>query len=270
MKLEISHLSCGYENGTPLVRDVNFTLGNGDICCILGRNGIGKSTMFKTLLCLLKPLGGSMLLNGEDITKWSPEKLATHVAYVAQSHTPPFPYLVEEMIMLGRMNQIGVFGKPKEQDHKVVDKLIHELGIDYLKGKPYTEISGGERQMVMIARALAQEPDILILDEPTANLDYGNKVIVLDCIKSLARRGICSIFTTHDPEQALLLDAKTAVIMPGEPVVFGPSSVVVTEKNLMRAYNATIRVVEIVDEYGHPVRVCLPLLNSRHTMAGTR
>ena len=263
MRLEVSHLFCGYEKSSPLVKDVTFTIGSGDICCILGRNGVGKSTMFKTLLCLLPPLGGRILLDGEDITKWRAEKLADHVAYVAQSHTPPFPYLVEEMVMLGRMNHIGVFGKPKAKDEKIVNDLIHDLGIDYLKGRAYTEISGGERQMVMIAKALAQEPKILILDEPTANLDYGNKVIVLEAIKSLSERGICTIFTTHDPEQALLLDSETAVIIPGEPVVFGSSRVVVTEKNLKRAYNATIRVVEILDDGGNPVRVCLPMLGGR-------
>ncbi len=263
MNLEISNLSCGYTADRPLVRDVSFTLRDGDICCILGRNGVGKSTMFKTLLCLLKPLSGTIRLDGEDITKWPPEKLARHVAYVAQSHTPPFPYLVEEMIMLGRMSHIGVFGKPGKDDEAIVEEIIAELGIRHLKGKPYTEISGGERQMVMIGKALAQQPKILVLDEPTANLDYGNKVLVLDCIKSLAERGICTVFTTHDPEQALLLDSETIIIMPGEPSLAGHSSVIVTERNLKRAYNATIRVVEIVDDEGHPVRVCLPLLKSR-------
>ncbi len=270
MRLEVSHLSCGYQKGKPLVKDVSFILGNGDICCILGRNGVGKSTMFKTLLCLMPPLGGRILLDGEDITKWNAEKMADNIAYVAQSHTPPFPYLVEEMIMMGRMNHIGVFGKPKQKDEKIVNDLIHQLGIDYLKGKPYTEISGGERQMVMIAKAMAQEPKILVLDEPTANLDYGNRVLVLDAVRNLSSRGICTVFTTHDPEQALLLDAQTAVIIPGEPVVFGHSRVVVTEKNLKRAYNATIRVVEIVDDEGNPVRVCLPILGSIDRMAKVR
>ena len=270
MRLEVSNLSCGYAKGRPLVNDVSFILGNGDICCILGRNGVGKSTMFKTLLGLLPPLGGRILLDGEDLTKWKPEKLADNIAYVAQSHTPPFPYLVEEMIMLGRMNKIGVFGKPKARDEKIVNDLIRDLGIDYLKGKPYTEVSGGERQMVMIAKALAQEPKILILDEPTANLDYGNKVVVLNAVKHLGERGICTIFTTHDPEQALLLEAQTAVIMPGEPVVFGPSRLVVTEKNLKRAYNATIRVVEIIGDDGKPVRVCIPMLSSRDVWKNVR
>lgn len=267
MKFEVSHLSCGYKAGRPLIKDVTFSLGSRDICCILGRNGVGKSTMFKTLLGLLPPLGGSILLDGEDITGWSAEKLASHVAYVAQSHTPPFPYLVEEMIMLGRMSHIGIFGKPGPKDQKIVDEIIHDLGIDYLKGRAYTEISGGERQMVMIGRALAQEPKILVLDEPTANLDYGNKVIVLDTIKMLSERGICTIFTTHDPEQTLLLEAETVIIIPHEPVVFGPSRAVVTEKNLKRAYNATIRVVEISDDEGRPVRVCLPMLHSRKDVA---
>ncbi|MDD7409299.1 MAG: ABC transporter ATP-binding protein [Anaerovoracaceae bacterium] len=270
MKLEINSLACGYEKGKPLVRDVSLTLVNGDICCILGRNGVGKSTMFKTILGLLKPLSGKVMIDGEDTSGWNPEKLAGSVAYVAQSHTPPFPYLVEEMVMMSRMSHIGVFGKPGKKDEEIVDSLINELGIDYLRGKPYTEVSGGERQMVMIARALAQEPKILVLDEPTANLDYGNKVVVLDTLKSMAGRGICTIFTTHDPEQALLLDAKTAVIIPGEEVIFGDSSKVVTEKNLKKAYKADIRVVEIVDDTGHPTRVCIPMLHDRDEAVRSR
>ena len=108
-----------------------------------------------------------------------------------------------------------------------------------------------------------------MLDEPTANLDYGYKVIVLEAVRRLADRGICTVFTTHDPEQALLLDAETVVIIPGEPVIFGHSRVVVTEKNLKRAYNTTIRVVEIVED-GHPVRVCLPILGSRDRFTSVR
>lgn len=261
MKLEVNHLSCGYEQGAPLLRDVTFELQDGDICCILGHNGVGKSTLFKTILQLLPPLAGQILIDGEDTAKWSRSRLASAIAYVSQSATPVFPYLVEEMVMLGRMNRLGPFGVPGKKDREVVDRILNELEISHLRTKPYTEVSGGERQMVMIAQALAQEPKILMLDEPTANLDYGNKIAVMEELQSLSKQDLCMIFTTHDPEQALLLEAKTALIVPGEQVVFGHARDVVTERNLKRAYHATIRVVEILDDYNHPVRVCLPLLH---------
>ena len=259
MKLEVNHLTCGY-GGRTVVKDVSFDLMDGDVCCILGQNGVGKSTLFKSILRLIPPLGGSVYLDGSDIGKWSRSRLADAIAYVSQSHQAAFPSLVEDMVMLGRMNKIGAFGTPGKEDHAVVDRVLSDLEIASLREKPFSEISGGERQMVLIARALAQEAKILVLDEPTANLDYGNKVHVLKTLKSLAEGGICSIFTTHDPEQALLLDCKTLLITTGQQVIFGAAETVVTERNLMLAYNAPIRVVEILDENRGPVRVCLPVV----------
>ena len=263
MTLETSQLCCGYTKDKPVVRDISFQVSGGQVCCILGHNGVGKSTLFKTLLRLLPPVSGKVYLDGEDISGWSPRRMASKAAYVSQSHTPPFPYLVEEMVMLGRMGRLGLMQQPGEKDRAVVDALLKELAIDHLRKKPYTDISGGERQLVMVAKALAQEPELLVLDEPTANLDYGNKVLVLDTIQYLADRGICVIFTTHDPEHALLLQTQTLLLLHGAPAIFGPAAAVVTEKNLKAAYHATIRVVEIVDDAGKPVRVCLPLINQR-------
>ena len=263
MKLEVNSVTCSYRRDAPVLRDVSLELADGDICCILGHNGVGKSTLFKTILRLIPPLSGRVLIDGDDIARWSRARLADSVAYVAQSSTTVFPYLVEEMVMLGRMNRVGLFGAPGKRDREVVDGLLAELGLDRLRDKPCTEISGGERQLVMIAQALAQEPRVLVLDEPTANLDYGNKVLVLDTIQYLADRGICVIFTTHDPEHALLLQTQTLLLLHGAPAIFGPAAAVVTEKNLKAAYHATIRVVEIVDDAGKPVRVCLPLINQR-------
>ena len=260
MILELNNLTCGY-NKKPVINNVNATVKPGEICCILGENGVGKSTLFKTILKLLPPVSGDVTIDGERISGWSNKKLATKMAYVAQSHTPPFPYSVEEVITMGRMSKIGAFSQPGKKDKEVVDRLIEEMEIAFLRNKAYTHISGGERQLVMIARALAQEPESLVLDEPTANLDYGNKVIVLNTIKRLAEQGMSVIFTTHDPEQALLLNAKTLILFKNDPVVVGNANEVVTEKSLKSAYNANIRVVEIIDDKGNPVRVCIPLLS---------
>ncbi len=260
MILEMSNLSCGYDK-KAVVKNINETVSPGEICCILGENGVGKSTLFKTILKLLPPIDGSISIDGERIEKISHKKLATKMAYVAQSHTPPFPYSVEEVITMGRMIHMNVFSSPSKKDKEVVDRIIEEMEIGFLRKKAYNLISGGERQLVMIAKALAQEPQCLVLDEPTANLDYGNKVIVLNTIKHLAEKGMSIVFTTHDPEQALLLNAKTIILFKDGPSLSGKANSVVNERTLKTAYDANIRVVEIIDDNGNPVRVCLPLLN---------
>jgi iron complex transport system ATP-binding protein len=259
MKLEISNLCCGYEQSRVIVKNVSFTLQGGDICCILGRNGIGKSTLFKTLLKLMPPLSGRVSINGEDIKDWSPKQMAAVSAYVSSRMFRRSRFSFARWCC-SQDGEARTVQAARQEDTELVETILAELGIAHLKSKPYTEISGGERQLTMIARALAQEPQMLVLDEPAANLDYGNKVLIMEKIQTLAEKGICVIFTTHDPEHALLLDAKTVMLRHGEPPLFGNSASVITEKTLKEAYNANIRVVEIVDEGGRPVRVCLPSL----------
>ena len=242
MILELNDLCCGY-NGKAIIKDIRVSVGSGDVFCILGENGVGKSTLFKTILKLIPPIAGRVNIDGQDISGWTAKKLASYCAYVAQSHTPPFPYSVREVIMTGRMGKINAFGRPGKKDEEIVDGLLEEMDLRDYENRPYTELSGGERQLVMIARALAQEPQCLVLDEPTANLDYGNKVLVLNTL------------------QALLLNAKTLVLFRGRPPLFGNANSVITEKNLKRAYNARIRVVEVLDEETfQQVRVCIPML----------
>lgn len=260
MKLEVTDISCGYSKTNPVLSNVSFSLNDGDICCILGRNGVGKSTLFKTILRLLHPIDGKVCIDGENVAKWSASKMASYFAYVSQSHKAVFPYLTEEFIMLGRMGKMNAFSSPSKKDEEVVDKIIEELNIEHLRNKPYTDMSGGERQLVTIAKALAQEPKVLVLDEPTANLDYGNKVLVMSRMKQLAESGLCIIFTSHDPEHALLLNSKTVILYPGRVPTFGNATEVITEKSMLDAYSTQMRVIEIVDETGAPLRVCVPLL----------
>lgn len=260
MIMELNDLCCGY-GGKAIIKDIRLSIESGDVFCILGENGVGKSTLFKTILKLIPPVSGKVSIDGADISGWTAKKLASYCAYVAQSHTPPFPYSVRDVVLTGRMGKINAFGRPGKKDEEIVDGLIEDMDLKRYENTPYTELSGGERQLVMIARALAQEPQCLVLDEPTANLDYGNKVLVLNTLQRLADQGMTVIFTTHDPEQALLLDAKTLVLFRDRPPLFGEANAVITEKNLKRAYNARIRVVEVLDEETfQQVRVCIPML----------
>lgn len=263
MKLEVRDIFCGYSPGTAVLKNVSFTAASGEICCILGPNGVGKSTLFKSILKLIKPLSGKVFIDDEDISAWNPKKMSRMMAYVSQNHTPPFPYLVKEIAMIGRMGRIGMLGQPGKKDYEAVDKILEELHIEHLRNKVYTEISGGERQLLMIAKALAQEPQILIMDEPTASLDYGNMIHVMETIMELADKGICVIFTSHLPEQAFLCNAKTLLIIREEPVIFGDAVTVITEKNLNKAYGADIRILEVLDHSGETLRVCSPRFHNR-------
>lgn len=260
MRLELNNVSCGYDKEKPILTGVTMNLEDGDICCILGPNGVGKTTLFKTVLGMLPILRGTMSIDGEDITGWSAKKKAQTLAYVAQAHIPTFPYKAEDIVMMGRIGQVSRFAQPTRHDFEVVERAMDDMGLDYLHGKVYTEISGGERQLLMIAKALAQEPDILILDEPTANLDFGNMARVLAKMKALAKTGLCILFTSHLPDQAFLCEAKTALLLRNEPLVFGSCEQVITTRNLNRAYHAPVQIAEIIGADGHPLRLCAPKL----------
>lgn len=260
MRLELHNVSCGYQKKEPVIERISMDLNGGEICCILGPNGVGKTTLFKTLLGIIPVLRGSISINGQDVTSWKAKERSRVFAYVAQAHVPVFPYKTEDIVMMGRLGQIGRFSQPTRHDFEVTERAMDDMGLDYLRGAIYTEISGGERQLLMIARALAQEPDILILDEPTANLDYGNMARVLAKMKSLAKRGLCILFTSHMPDQAFLCDAKAALLFRNRPMLFGPCEQVITARTLQEAYHAPVQVAEIIDRAGHPLRMCAPRL----------
>jgi len=235
-----------------------MVLQGGDVCCILGPNGVGKTTLFKAILGLHPPLGGQICIDSENIRDLSLKKLSSCMAYVAQAHIPAFPYQVREIVMMGRMGKLRLTGQPSKQDYAIAEQALEDVGIRHLRDMVYTDISGGERQLLMIARALAQEPKILVMDEPTANLDYGNVVLVLSCIRALAEKGLCVIFTSHTPDHAFMCGAKTALLLRNEPMIFGEADAVVTEKNLHAAYKTDIQVLEIVMPDGAPVKVVSP------------
>jgi len=169
---------------------------------------------------------------------------------------------------MGRLGQVSRFSQPTKHDFEVSERAMYEVGLDYLHGKAYTEISGGERQLLMIAKALAQEPSLLILDEPTANLDFGNMALILSKMKTLAESGLCILFTSHMPDQAFLTGAKTAMLFRNDTMIFGPCNDIITAKNLERAYNTTVQVVETLDGDGNTMRMCLPRLMQTRTSPG--
>jgi iron complex transport system ATP-binding protein len=256
MTLEVRNLSCGYS--APILENVSFQIKSGEILCLLGANGSGKTTLFKTLLKLINPLSGQILLDGESISHIPLRRFAQNAAYVAQQHVPPFPYLVRDVVLLGRVSSTGYIKQPNKSDVDIAERAIAETGITHLKDRAYTDISGGERQLVLIARALAQTPKLLLLDEPTANLDYGNQMKIIGTIRSLAKSGYAVIMTTHSPDHAFQCGGSAAVITKGGLFEYGTVDEVLTERRLSEIYGIRIRVLKFTDEDGSIKTVCSP------------
>lgn len=250
MRLSIESLSAGYRDKDVLT-DFSLCLESGEALCLLGANGCGKTTLLKTILGLLPLRKGRLCLNGEDIGNWTPRKRASFFGYVPQEHTPPFAYKVRDVILMARSVHLKLFSSPGKHDLAIVERSLDQLQISALAEANYTEISGGERQLVLIARALAQEPRFLILDEPTANLDFGNQVRVLQTIRQLRSSGLGLLMTTHMPDHAFLCGSQAALIHKGRLIATGAPQSVLTEAQLTYTYGVPLKVLAI--DSGFPI-----------------
>jgi iron complex transport system ATP-binding protein len=258
--LEVRNAYCGYGAKT-VVKDISFTIAPGELLCLLGPNGVGKTTLFKTILGSLKLQAGEILLHGEDVSKWPRRRFATKVGYVPQAHTPPFPFQVLDVVTMGRTAHIGMFSSPSAHDVAIAEETLQTLGISYLRDSIYTEISGGERQLVLIARALAQQPEILIMDEPTSNLDFGNQIRVLEHIRNVAKKDRLSvILTTHYPNHALIYASKAVVLGRDNRVSVGTPKEVITEDYLKGAYDVDAQLLGVKNRSGGNFTICIPAL----------
>lgn len=259
--LELTGLVCG-RGGKKLVGDLDLALAAGEILFLLGPNGAGKTTLLKTVLRQLPPLAGTMRIFGEDIVNWPAWRFARKVAYVPQSHRPPFPFTVFDVALTGRAAHHGAFVAPSARDRALADEALATVGVSSLRDRRVTEISGGERQLVLLARALAQQPALLVMDEPTANLDFGNQISVLDHARALAKQiGLGVVIATHDPNQALAYGAKVALLGRDGRVALGAPCEMVTAAWLEKTYGVRTRIVAAPSE-SEPM-FCLPLPGAR-------
>jgi iron complex transport system ATP-binding protein len=257
MRLEAKNLDFGYR-GHRVGNDVSLALDAGEVLCLLGPNGSGKTTLFKTLLGLLAPQGGAVLADGVDLMARERDEIARLVSYVPQAHAAFFPFTVREVVLMGRTSHLGLFSSPSRRDRDVAQSAIERMQLASLAESVYTRISGGERQLALIARALAQEARVVVLDEPTANLDFGNQVRVLQHIRALARAGIGVLLSTHDPDQAFLCADRVAMLHAGRLARLGTPDSVITAESLKQIYNVDVAVTRVPVEGGGERRVCIP------------
>jgi iron complex transport system ATP-binding protein len=257
VRLEARDLSYVYGK-RPVLERLSFAVGEGELLAVLGPNGAGKSTLFRCLLALLRDYRGSVLVDGTEIRSLRERELARLVAYIPQAHSAVFDYSALEVVLMGASGASPTFSSPSRGDEAAALAELEQLGVADLAERSYARISGGERQLVLIARALAQRARILVMDEPTANLDYGNQVRVMERVASLSRRGLTVILSTHNPEQAFLWASRAAVLYGGSFVADGSPAEVLSEELLERVYGVRVRLFPLGEGGKAGYRCCVP------------
>ena len=237
----------------------------GEVLTILGPNGCGKSTLLRCLGGALALTQGTVRLENVDLSTLDVRARARKIALLFQDHTASFPYPVLDVVSMGRTPYLSAFGAPSAQDIAIAEEALEQVGMSHLKKRAYTELSGGERQLVLLARTLAQQPAVILLDEPTAHLDFKNQVRSLQQIGALAERGVTMVMTTHDPNQAFLFPGRAALMGPGGSLAVGPPHQVITDESLSAAYGIGVAVLSIErrDRLGE-LKLCTPWYNWPH------
>ncbi len=252
---EIENVSFTYPSLDRKVLDgVNLKISEGDVLSVLGRNGSGKSTLLNCMLGSLKPQGGEIRLFGKSLRDMSERGIASVVGYVPQNHIPAFGYTVFDFVQMGCASRIGLFSHPGKKEHDDTAAVLSEMGIEPLSERPYTELSGGERQQATIARAIISRPRIVLFDEPTAHLDFGNQLRVLRLIKSLSDKGFAVVITTHNPDHAMLLGGRAAILDRQGHLISGKVDDIITEASLKDVYSSDLKL-KYIEEFGRKVCV---------------
>ena len=242
--ITVDHVTYGYSHH-PVLRDISTSFETGKITVLLGPNGSGKTTLLKLILGLYRPQTGQVLLESRPVSTIPIRQLAQRIAYVPQSHRLSFGYRVLDVVMMGRMPHKPFFFGYNDKDEQIALNAMDRLSITHLKDRPYTKISGGECQLVLIARALTQGADIFIMDEPANGLDYGNQIRLLSRIADLARNGYTFIMTTHFPDHALWISDRVVMIKDGGIIGDGQTKEVINNDSLYDAYNIRVDVTEV-------------------------
>ncbi len=246
MSIAVHNLSFSY-GAQRVLSDVSFTAADGALLAVLGPNGVGKSTMFRCMLGLMNDYTGTIAVNDTDIRTLSARQMARRIAYIPQSYYPTFHYSVLDMVLMGTAHQLSPFALPGDEQAAVAEQALAQVGMQHLSARSFQRLSGGEQQLTMIARALAQQAKILVMDEPTSNLDFGNQLRVLSCIKGLAADGYTVLLSSHNPQHALTYADRILALIDGSVAADGPPQDVLTETLLQRLYGVQAAIVDTAD-----------------------
>lgn len=242
MIFEVKDGSYGFGNEV-FFENLNFTIGNGETLAILGPNGIGKTTLLKCMMGLKPWIKGESRIDGKSFKDLSSKEIWTNIGYVAQAKNVSFTYTAKEMVLLGRSAHLGIFSQPSKEDLEIAEKAMEMVGITHLANKNCHQMSGGQLQMVLIARALASEPKMLIMDEPESNLDFKNQLIILDTIEQLAKKHqISCIINTHYPAHALRVAHKSLILAKNKEWFWGDSKEIINEANMKKAFDVRVAI----------------------------
>jgi iron complex transport system ATP-binding protein len=260
VQIEAQEIAFSYSQdlASAVFRDVSFSVRRGDVFCLLGPNGTGKSTLLKCLSNVLHIRQGRILLNGRDLSQFRSFEAAQKIAYVPQGLTSAFPFLVKQIVVMGRAPHLSILASPSRRDLSIAQMAMETVGAAHLGNRPCNTLSGGEWQLSLIARALAQQPQILLLDEPTSHLDMGNQLKILQVVKNLTADGITIVMASHFPDHAFLVANVVAVLNKGRISLVGSPEMVITEESMKSTYGVDVRIVNVGEGAGH--KVCLPSL----------
>ena len=243
MSLSVQHLCFSYGKQT-ILRDVSFAVQPGELLAVLGANGAGKSTLFRCVLGALPNYSGVISINDTDLRRMSARELAKHIAYIPQSHRPTSGYTVLDTALMGLSRQIGTFSQPKGEHTALALSALSRLGIADLADRDFSHLSGGEQQLVLIARAITQQAKIFLMDEPTSSLDYGNQFRVLQQIKELTKQGYTVLISTHNPQHALYFADRVLALNSGTVAAFGTVREVLTPELLQELYRVEVEFAD--------------------------
>lgn len=264
MGLDVSHLSFSYAD-RPVLEDVSLHVADGSLACVLGPNGAGKTTLFRCMLGLERPSSGTVLVNGLDVAALSPARRAREMAFVPQGHAQPFDYPALDVVLMSSASRLGPLRAPGERDRRRALEALGRVGVADLADRDFSRLSGGERQLVLIARAIAQDARAVVMDEPTSSLDFGNTARVMAQVRSLADEGLSVVVSTHAPGQAYLFSDTVLALDGGRVRACGTPQEVVSAPLLSGLYGVEVGVTGL---YGDRARACVPLSGLRRQAGG--
>lgn len=255
--LTLKNGTFNYGNQT-IFKDLDFSVNRGDVLCILGANGCGKTTLLRCLNGALRLKTGHVLLEGRDVSAMGAIEISRKMGFVFQEHSAPFPFTVLEVARMGRAPYLGLFSHPALRDNLLAEQALDMVGMLHLKDKPYTQISGGERQLVLIARTMTQDPKMVLLDEPTSHLDFKNQTLVLRMVNMMAENGMTVVMTTHLPNHAMQYSNKVVLMNGGTFLATGKPEQTLTEEYLRKTYGISVKIYTAKeDASGNDVKYCV-------------